>query len=230
MAEKLPESLLGLNRANIEARESMMVSVLNRRRYVWYILCESDENSTQSSTFYNTLNNMRYYFYSALKQTQFWSIDSSHHSEESDKKIGTHNDYHVEGQFHIHMDGMLPIEASSQRIQVFQSLVLCYFLFNSLLFISFAVRKPRISNSRSEQRTQTIKLFGFYLILLIAVLFGEIYCFALTYQTILFNRHWLEQLNNLKEPYLCTQPSLWIDIKWISAHENTSALNQLMTV
>ena len=46
MAEKLPESLLGLNRANIEARESMMVSVLNRRRYVWYILCENDENST----------------------------------------------------------------------------------------------------------------------------------------------------------------------------------------
>ena len=69
---------------------------------------------------------------------------------------------------------------------------MCYFLFNTLMFISFAFQKPRISNSISAQRTQNIKLFGFYMMLLIAALVCEFYCFALTYQTILFNKHWLE--------------------------------------
>ena len=67
MSETLPESLLSLNEANIEARDSMLVTVFNRRRYVWDIFCETSRDSTKMKTFYDTLNNMRYYFYSAAE-------------------------------------------------------------------------------------------------------------------------------------------------------------------
>ena len=67
MSETLPESLLSLNEANLEARDSMLVTVFNRRRYVWDIFCENNRHSTKMKTFYDTLNNMRYYFYSAVE-------------------------------------------------------------------------------------------------------------------------------------------------------------------
>ena len=72
MNEKLPESILALNQANLEARESMMLTVFNRRRYAWDIFCETARDSTKKMAMYDILNNMRYYFYSAAEQALFW--------------------------------------------------------------------------------------------------------------------------------------------------------------
>ena len=94
MAEKLPESLMRMNQINIEARDKLLVTVINRRRYVWDMICESRDDRTTNKTFFETLNNMRFYFYSPSEQAEFASVDSSHHSNKLNDKLETHNDYH----------------------------------------------------------------------------------------------------------------------------------------
>ena len=45
MSEKLPPSIVEENASNIEARESIPITVFNRRRYVWDINCERSEET-----------------------------------------------------------------------------------------------------------------------------------------------------------------------------------------
>ena len=64
MKEDLPDRIYKDNLSNIEERNSLFLTIFNRRRYEWDIMCEKN-TATSSDTFYRTLNEMRYYFYSA---------------------------------------------------------------------------------------------------------------------------------------------------------------------
>ena len=97
MSEKLPASILAENTANLEARQSIPISVFNRRRYVWDINCERSEG-TSSTNFYQTLHGIRQYFYSAVQQIGFSRADHIHKNQ----SVAEHDDYHSL-KFHIHL-------------------------------------------------------------------------------------------------------------------------------
>lgn len=142
MEEKLPKKVYSHNEDNFEARKNLILTVFNRKSYEWDIMCERNE-TTSRGTFYRQLNGMRYYFYSPQEQAMFAAVDQQRHSHSIGIDIADHDDYHNPSQFHVHMGGRLPIEASRESLQVNQGLVLCYLIFILIMFIQFAVRKPQ---------------------------------------------------------------------------------------
>ena len=55
----------------------------------------------------------------------------------------------------------------------------------------------------------------FWLVIVIAVILCQSAIFYKAYMTMLYNKHWLDELFNISGAYECTYPQLWINVVYL---------------
>ena len=96
--------------------------------------------------FYNELYQIRPYFFGIEEQKAFAEVDGDHKHSSSDAENLYHDDYHMDGEFHVHMHAY-PAEVSLYLVIYFQAVIQVYFIAVLVYFFIFCCVKPRIDNS-----------------------------------------------------------------------------------